>query len=291
MIKKKSTLVLVVVLLSISSGKIYGQGFNVLLESLQNKLNVKQQEVALSYGGGDFSRSGIKGSTSSLGMFGLSYGVRTKFLTLTPTNNYVGISLTMGSTSGESNSTLNYKDVGLGETNALACTMISFENREAYGYYVGDKTEVLLSTGGKTTWTSVTPKSYSATNSGDWQKIDDFASGFNFGYTWSPGIEINTTSNFGVRIGYNWTQAYSRHMFWYWAGSELIEDVARSGARILTNSLSSNGESAYPIIHFVISNAVGYLFNELRSENMNWPFDTAAPMNFKYWNISVNYAF
>lgn len=290
---KNSTVAFVVMLFLFNSSNVFAQGLNGFLNTLEQKNRFGQLQAGLMYGGGDFSRTGLTGPVSSLSMIGGSIGIKSTFIDLkVPSSHYVGINVLLGSTSGtatEGSGTFN--DIGFGETTALGATMISLENRQAYGYVLSESIDLMLSTGGQWTWTSINPKSYATSDTNNWKSVDDFASGLNFGSTWSPGIEINSGSNFGVRVGYNWTQIYPRHMYWYWVTSEAIENAAQTGALLLVNAVSKKGESAFPIINFVLTNAVSYLFSELRTDKMNWPWDTVAPMNIKSWNISVNYAF
>lgn len=290
---KNSTVAFVVMLFLFNSSNLFSQGLAGLLNSLGDKTRIGQLQASVMYGGGDFTRTGLTGPVSSLSMMGGSVGIRSIFdFKSAPSTHYLGISVLLGSTSGSATAgSGTFNDVGFGETTALGATMISLENRQAVGYSLSESLDFLLSTGGQWTWTSISPKSYATADTNNWKSVDDFASGLNFGSTWSPGIEINSGSNFGVRVGYNWTQVYPRHMYWYWVTSEAIENAAQTGANYLVNAVSKKGESAYPIINFVLTNAVSYLFSELRTDQMNWPWDTVAPMNIKSWNISVNYAF
>lgn len=289
---KNSTVGLVVMLFLFNTGNLFSQGFAGIMRILDEKARIGQLQAGLMYGGGDFSRTGLTGPVSSLSMIGGSFGIKNTVIDLVaPSTHYLGINVLLGSTSGSATvGSGTFNEVGFGETTALGATMISLENRQAMGYSLSKDLNLMLSTGGQWTWTSINPKSYATTDTNNWKSVDDFASGLNFGSTWSPGIELNS-GNFGVRVGYNWTQIYPRHMYWYWITSEAIENIAQTGAFYLINAVTKKGETAYPIINFVLTNAVSYLFSELRTDKMNWPWDTVAPMNIKSWNLSVNYAF
>jgi len=289
---KNSTVTFVVMLFLFNSVNLFSQGFAGIMRVLDEKARIAQLQAGLMYGGGDFSRTGLTGPVSSLSMIGGSFGIKNTIVDLNaPSTHYLGINVLLGSTSGSATAgSGTFNEVGFGETTALGATMISLENRQAMGYSLSTDFNLMLSTGGQWTWTSVSPKSYATADTNNWRSVDDFASGLNFGSTWSPGIELNS-GNFGVRVGYNWTQIYPRHMYWYWITSEAIENIAQTGAFYLINAVSKKGETAYPIINFVLTNAVSYLFSELRTDKMNWPWDTVAPMNIKSWNLSVNYAF
>jgi hypothetical protein len=289
---KNSTVAFVVVLFLFNSGNLFSQGLGGIMRVLDEKTRIAQLQAGLMYGGGDFSRTGLTGPVSSLSMIGGSFGYKNTIVDLNaPSTHYLGINVLLGSTSGSATAgSGTFNEVGFGETTALGATMISLENRQAMGYSLSTDFNLMLSTGGQWTWTSVSPKSYATADTNNWRSVDDFVSGLNFGSTWSPGIELNS-GNFGVRVGYNWTQIYPRHMYWYWITSEAIENIAQTGAFYLINAVSKKGETAYPIINFVLTNAVSYLFSELRTDKMNWPWDTVAPMNIKSWNLSVNYAF
>jgi hypothetical protein len=44
-------------------------------------------------------------------------------------------------------------------------------------------------------------------------------------------------------------------------------------------------------MNFVLRNAIAYGFKTLRKNSMNWPFETAAPMNITGWNLGVSLNF
>ena len=75
-------------------------------------------------------------------------------------------------------------------------------------------------------------------------------------------------------------------------GSEIIEGAADGIAGMVARTtFGRSSPKSLPIFNFILRNAVAYGFKELRREKMNWPFDTAAPLNITSWNVGLSVSF
>jgi hypothetical protein len=137
-------------------------------------------------------------------------------------------------------------------------------------------------------WTSINPRSYSLSqNPSDWQYVMDMDGTMRYGSSMTSSMEVRVSNTFSLTGGYTWNQVMPRHMFWYWMGSEIIEQAATTAIDKLIEKYTDISPKSQPVMHFVLKSAALYGMKELRRKYMNWPFETASPMNITYWNIGV----
>lgn len=288
---KSLTVAFVVLTLMLANTNLYSQGFLGAFESLFNNEIESNTQISLNYGVGDFSRTGLTGPVSSLNIYGGTIGIGTKLIKGKVGNSFLGLYAKSVTTNGEPNSSVTYKDVGLGETTSFTYSSYGFENWGGTGYSLGNNTGVILSTGSSWGWSKISPKSYASTDTNNWQSIADFPGDVRWTRSWSPGIEITTDYNVGIRLGYSWTQMFPRFMTWYEIGSSLIQTTSEIALVYVKREIIEEDNKYYPVVHFLLTNGLQYLLYNLKTDNISWPFDTAPPLNIKSWNISVNYAF
>ncbi|HCN06043.1 MAG TPA: hypothetical protein DIS79_10525 [Bacteroidetes bacterium] len=167
-----------------------------------------------------------------------------------------------------------------------------FINETGYTYKFGDGPEgiSLLQASNGMQWTVLTHKDLPV-DSAERQRILDFGQSVRFGSSTGPILDLRVSENIAFRAGYEWHQVYPRHLFWYWAGSSIIEGIADAGVTLFVNEIGASSPAARPIMHFLLRNAVGLGFKALRSKDMNWPFATASPLNIHTFTVGVNVVF
>lgn len=119
--------------------------------------------------------------------------------------------------------------------------------------------------------------------------LDVYGDEFRFGDHFEAGVKLRPIKNLAINAGYEQVLVFQRHMFWYWTLSELIE-VASQG--ILDGFIKEIGKSspyATPVVNFILKNALSYGIYELRSKNMNWPTETAAPIRLESFKVGVTF--
>ena len=254
----------------------------------------KEQKPQLSFftGFANFSRNDLEGAMSPIQMYGASVGTNSIIRPTKERNiieqEYSGFTFLVGGAT----EVVHYANSMLGSKNAINTTQFGFEQTSGYGYDLGSDIDLMLLVSDYATWTSIRPQTFSDQFTQDnWQRIDDFSGSLRYGSTMAPTVEVKAGDHFSVKASYSWTQVLPRHMFWYWAGSEMIEGIAARIAETVINGFGDKEISSKLIMHFVLQNAVAYGFKELRRKNMNWPFDTVAPMNITSWNIGLSYTF
>lgn len=165
-------------------------------------------------------------------------------------------------------------------------------SNEAYGYSFGDGGAGIAfgAASSRLHWTSfVDPTGQPAT--GDPQPINDFYGNLRFGESNSAPIDIEFTKGFALRVSPEWQQIYPRHVFWYWAGSQVIESAASGALSSFVKFIGRKSPAALPIVHFILQNGLAYGFKALRANEMYWPITSEAPMNIYTLNLGVSFKF
>ncbi|MBU3698750.1 MAG: hypothetical protein FGM33_01895 [Candidatus Kapabacteria bacterium] len=256
----------------------------------------RKPRLAATYGQAMFSRSGFTGETHGLTLFGATIGMdqsRPLFVDrdiLKVKNN--GLFVHVGQSGSMATIDSSYDGVPLAMHTSANFLNVGFVDESGYGYVIGENSSLRLLVTDQSTWTSVSPQTY-GTDVGpeQWQHVRDFTGTLRFGSTMAPTIEWKMGSLLSIRANYTWTQVLPRHMFWYWAGSELIEGVADGIASAVVSSFGKSSPASLPVMNFVLRNAIAYGFRELRRDKMNWPFNTAAPLNITSWNVGLSLTF
>jgi len=166
-------------------------------------------------------------------------------------------------------------------------------NSEGMGYYRSDGSESFtFFTGGNwLTWSSVKLTQALPSDSAQNQRIIDFGDGIRFGEHSRAAIDYRVAEPISIRAGVDWQQIYVRHMFWYWGVSQVISGIADGAAAWFVNEIGRNSPKMKPIMHFILRNGVAMGFKALRKDQMNWPFNTEAPLNVITYNIAVGIHF
>ena len=159
-----------------------------------------------------------------------------------------------------------------------------------YGYDLGSGFSVIPYHQSSLEWTSVNMLS-TPSNPANIYTTDLFNKTFRFGNSFQGGIQFKFTDNLGIDASYERSIIYSRHLFWKWGISELIEVVGQSLVDKFVDEILDSSPSAAPVVNFLLKNALSYGIYELKQDKMNWPFETAAPLAFNQFKIGVNFVF
>lgn len=162
-----------------------------------------------------------------------------------------------------------------------------FSSDKGYGYQLGETMAVNFYAGSSVlSWNVVNTKGLTADSLQN-LALQEFDGSVRFGGSSQAGIGLQVSKGVELRGSYDWTQVYPRHLFWFWAGSGVIEGVSDGIARAFVDAIGKSSPAAKPIMHFVLRNAVAMGFKGLRQHQMNWPFDTVAPLNMQTWRVSI----
>lgn len=276
-----------------SSTMVFGQGGKRKNRAKNDTMDIsiKKPFLDVYYGNAQLSRQGMSGELSNTDILGIAIGVKKekehKESDEVIIQDKNGVSLTLGSAQNLQNSDSLYQGVSLTNTNALDFWSLGFINGTGYGYQWGSST-LMLTVEDNTSWTSINPRTYSLMQGpADWQNIMDFDGTMRLSSSMTSSLEFRVSNTISLTGGYTWNQVMPRHLFWYWMGSEIIEGLAGNAVDRLIENFTEMSPKSQPVMHFVLKSAVLYGMKEMRRKYMNWPFETASPLNITYWNIGV----
>lgn len=162
------------------------------------------------------------------------------------------------------------------------------ESGGGYGFKSGDRDFLYLNSITGLTWTifdfigtgaePVTPLPKS---------LETFEGQARFGNSFEANIALYPIENIGITVGYERSMIFPRHMFWYWAGSSILQSIASGLGDWFAKEIIKKSPVAGAMMHFVLNNAINYGFYELRKVAMNWPFDTAHPFLYDSFKVGL----
>lgn len=248
-------------------------------------LGQRSPSVGVWYGGASSSRDAA-GPIAPNAMFGVSLGMEREKAWLETENiivhNGTGLYFAYGPHA-----------TGLATASSTVDLLrFGFMDETGYGYRLGDASNISFLVGQSSlSWTSIASATLPINEPGQAQAIRDFEGNLRFSETMRPTLAWRIASPVSLRVGYEWTQVYPRHMFWYWALSGGIEGIADAAASWFAREIGKASPEAMPIMYFILRTGVAAGFKALRMNQMNWPFETAAPMNVQIWNVGASIHF
>ena len=184
---------------------------------------------------------------------------------------------------------LPLSDSKIGEVNSSAWRL-GIGSEAGYGYDLGNNFKIIFTNGGNIGWTWL-KFSDTASNPQNQSALDVFGDDVRFGNQVENNVKIMFLENVGVNAGFERTLVYPRHMFWYWAGSELIFQAGNGLVDMFVKAISRSTPDAAPIVYLILHSAYNYGMYELRKDKMNWPFETATPYMFDTFKFGLSFKF
>jgi len=180
-------------------------------------------------------------------------------------------------------------------TNGAPSTLrFGYGSSRGYGYKPGNNASLLLYNSNSFTWTRYDygTKIYTFEWAGPpFDKLDDFNKSLRFGSTAEGGIIIPVGSVVNLQASYDRTIVFPRHLVLKHLGSVLIETGGQSLIDGFVNAVLKSSPAAAPIVSFILKNGLSYGLYELRSEKMNWPFNSAEPLMFDSYKAGLTFTF
>lgn len=169
-----------------------------------------------------------------------------------------------------------------------------FGSTESIGYKI-DAFGILPYNSSGFGWTSLRKVNYPGVRvmmvTPDDERLAYIGDSFRFGRVVEGGVKFEVASTVSLNAGYEAAVIFPRHMFWYWAGSAIIEEAGMGVVDHFVYKIECSSPAAAPIVSFLLKNAYSYAFYLLKKDKMNWPFETAAPMTIETFKIGVTFTF
>lgn len=167
---------------------------------------------------------------------------------------------------------------------------VGLENSSGYGYEFSENFKLLLYNSNALIWSRIEFIDGSFMND-PLHIFDTYNKSIRFGDKFEGGIKIKLFKPIGISAAYERSIIFPRHLFWYWLGSEAIEAVGQSLVDGFVKSVIKTNSISAPIVACVLRNGLSYVLYELRSEKMNWPFDTTVPLHFQSFKLGLSFMF
>jgi hypothetical protein len=170
---------------------------------------------------------------------------------------------------------------------------VGFAIESGYGYALSssaDGASIIPYYSSGLSWTHVDLE-YAPMGQENGDRLDRFDESIRFGSMTEAGIRIQLADLVSVDFAYERSIILERHLFWKWAGGVIIEGVAQSLVDRFVDTILESSPAAAPIVRFALKNGLAYGVYELRKENMNWPFDTAAPLFSEGFKMGLSFTF
>lgn len=182
-------------------------------------------------------------------------------------------------------------DAGRDEYN-LKLIQFGFSNTNGYGYQSESSWfGIYLYTGSGLNWTDV---SYTVETGGDKssnEALNTFDDGLRFGQTWESGLRMSLIGPLNIIGGYEQNIIFPRHLFWKWAISGVIEGVGIGLLGAFSDWIMDEAPAVGPVVNWALKTGAYFVLYKLRTEDMNWPFETAPPLVIDSWKIGLSLEF
>ena len=164
--------------------------------------------------------------------------------------------------------------------------------KEGYKIYAGP-VSILPYTSNGAIWSRLDMKSFpdSVSNYNDYSRINLFNKSLRFGSKWEGGLNIGIGNMFSLNAGYERANVYQRYLFWKNIGSVIVEEAGLGLIDEFVGRVLHNEPIAGSIVNFVLKNAYEFGIYQLRSKQMNWPFDGEASLNFDTFKFGMGFRF
>jgi hypothetical protein len=170
------------------------------------------------------------------------------------------------------------------------CWRFGLGDATGFGYELGNGFVITPYNMSSFDWTMVNMQK-TPSNAADIYTTDLYNKTFRFGNSVQGGIQVKFTDNIGIDASYERSIVYSRHLFWKWGGSEIIEVIGQSLVDKFVEEILDTTPSAVPVVNFLLKNALSYGLFELRQDKMNWPFETVPPLAFDTYKVGFTFVF
>ncbi|MCA0387182.1 MAG: hypothetical protein LCH52_01670 [Bacteroidetes bacterium] len=139
-------------------------------------------------------------------------------------------------------------------------------------------------------WSYMTVDTFNITGKAR-ETMDLYNEAIRFGNRFEGGLKFRVNETLELGAGWQRSIVYPRTMFWYWAGSSIIEEIGHGLIDEFVARIHKSSPGATPIVYFLLKNALSYGAYELRQEKMNWPFDTEAPFFSDAYRVTLTWIF
>jgi hypothetical protein len=246
--------------------------------------------VEISYGLGDLKHNNLNTSFNSLAQNEIILGRRTlkpivSYKLIKFSDNYLYSSYIEDYKEGSNNDPKLSYDIW----------RFGFGYRKGFGYNVGN-IAILPYYHMGLGWNKINLSLPNAENpfvsSEDLATLQHYEDQIKFGTSNIGGVDIKISQLFGIGASYETAVIFPYYKVWKQFGSFFIETIAQTGVDFLTEGVIIKAmPEVAPVFYFIVKNGLSYFFYTLKQEEMNWPFDTKAPLTLETVKFSLKITF
>lgn len=163
-------------------------------------------------------------------------------------------------------------------------------NKSGYGIHLGS-VSILPYNSGSFNWSEFNYHKNESADESYYSALDDFAGTFRFGTTTEAGINIQLFNGVSIEPKYELSDIYPRHLFFENMTSLLIEAIGLEMIGQFSNAIMKNSPVVGSFVNFILKNAYEFGYYQLKKENMNWPFTSAAPLRYGTFKLGMSFIF
>ncbi len=246
--------------------------------------------IEFSYGLSDIKLDGINFSLANAGLFELKLGFTSQGVTsygkniLNYKNRFIFLSnassdnYTQSVNPGVQNNMWRF---GLGNKQGygikLGSVSISEYNSNSFAWSKFDYTQPATVSGGESQY--------------DYSALNDFDNAFRFGSATEGGLNIQLSQGVTIQPKYEIADIFPRSLFGKQLMSSTIEYSGLFLLNAFTKQIMRNTPDAGTFVNFILKNAYEYGFYQLRKNEMNWPFTSAAPLRYNTFKLGMTFTF
>jgi len=94
-----------------------------------------------------------------------------------------------------------------------------------------------------------------------------------------------------LHAGYERTAVFPSFKIWYAILSTGIDRAALWALDMFVDEVEDASPYAAPVVRFLLESALQYGYYELRTEEVNWPFDTEPPLDYDMFKLGLTTRF
>jgi len=161
----------------------------------------------------------------------------------------------------------------------IGSTMIRFgtSTREGYAYDFGGsflypyhQTRFL--------WSKLTTDRPSSLSASDIDILNRYEGAFRFGVSTEGGLAVGLAELLSLRVGYEASVVYPRHVFWPWLGSMAIGGIGVGAVSRFGREIVEASPVLGPIVYALLRSGIAYGYYLLVRDEQYWPFRSETPM-------------
>lgn len=171
--------------------------------------------------------------------------------------------------------------------------------RNGLGYHTGHLSVIPYTQTGMV-WSKLDNNSYPASSDNnlsyqdlrnDIEILNRYADNYRFSVANEAGVKVELGPMLAFSGGYEINTIFPRVKTWEMLGTFGIEYTAYGLLNEFIEEIEFSTPEAAPIVSLVLKSALHYTFYKLRQEDMNWPFNSEAPITYESFKLGMTFTF